>query len=66
MEPYGREYVELQHDERRLNAAGALYVRLTEYKPSDVVTPSPLLISTPGDKRSLPVEKRLEDASGFE
>ena len=64
--PYGLEEVELQHDERKLDTAGALYVSLTEYKATDPATPSPLPIGTPGDKRSLPVEGRFEDALKWE
>ena len=30
--PYGLEAMELQHDGRKLDAAGALYVSLMEYK----------------------------------
>ena len=60
--PYGLEKVELQHDGWKLDAAGALYVSLTEYKAMDGATPSPLSVDNPGDKRSLPVESRFKDA----
>ena len=60
--PYGLEEIELQHDRQMLNAAGALYVPLTEYKLADPAMPSPLLVDTPGDKRSLPVKVRFENA----
>ena len=60
--PYGLEEIELQHDRQRLNAAGALYVPLTEYKLPDPAMPSPLLVDTPEDKRSLPVKVRFENA----
>ena len=60
--PYGLEEIEVQHEEPRLDAAGALYVTLTEYDQSDPVMPSNLSIDTPGDKRNLPVENKLEDA----
>ena len=38
------------------------YVALTEYERTNHVTPSPLSIDLPGDKRNLPVENRLKDA----
>ena len=60
--PYGLEKVELQHERRKLNAAGTLYVSLTEYKVVDPATSSPLSVENPGDKRSLTVENRFEDA----
>ena len=53
---YGQEEVELQHEGRKLNAAGALYVSLTENKAVDPATRSPLSADTPGDKSSLSVE----------
>ena len=52
--PYGLEQVEMRQD-----AAGPLYVALTEYKKPDPATPSPLSVGTPGDKRSGPVEDRF-------
>ena len=58
--PYGLEEVQLQHDGQKLDAAGALYVSLTEYKAMDPETPSPLSVDTPGDRRSLPVESRFK------
>ena len=57
--PYGLEEVELQHEGRKLDAAGSLYVSLTKYKAVDPATPTTL---PPGDKRSLPVENRIKDA----
>ena len=54
--PYGTEEVESQHDGWKLDAAGALYVSLTEYEAVDPATPSPLSFDTPGDKRSHPAE----------
>ena len=57
--PYGLEQVELRQEGRELNAAGSLYVALTEYKKQDPMTPSPLSVGTPGDKRSGPVEDRF-------
>ena len=45
--PYGLEEIELQHEKPRLDAAGALYVPITEYRQSDPVTRSPLSIVTP-------------------
>ena len=47
---------------KKPDAAGPLYVALTEYKKLDPVTPSPLSVGTPGDKRSNPVENRFRDA----
>ena len=55
--PYGLEEVEMQHEGHRLTASGDLYVSPTEDKRP--VTPSLLSIDTPGDKRNLPVEKRM-------
>ena len=45
-----------------MDAAGILYVPLTEYKLADPTAPSPLSVGTLGDKRNLPVENRLTDA----
>ena len=53
--PYGLEQVEKRQEGRELDAAGWLYVALTEYKKQDPATPSPLSVGTPGDKRSGPV-----------
>ena len=58
--PYGLEQVEMRQDGRELDAAGQLYVTLTEYKKLDPATPSPLSVGTPGDKRSGPVEDRFK------
>ena len=49
--PYGQEEVEFQHEGRKLDAAGTLYVSLAEYKAGNPATPSPLSVGTPGDKR---------------
>ena len=57
--PYGLEQVALRQEGKELDAAGPLYVALTEYKKSDPTTPSPLSVGTPGDKRSNPVEDRF-------
>ena len=54
--------MELKHEGCSLDAAGAFYVPLREYKKPNTVTPSTLSIDTPGDKRNLPVESRFEDA----
>ena len=59
--PYGMEELELRQEGKKLDAAGPLYVALTEYKKLDLATPSPFLVGTPGDK-SHPVEKRFRDA----
>ena len=52
----------MKQEEKELNAAGPLYVTLTEYKKQDPVTPSPLSLGTPGDKRSGPMENGFRDA----
>ena len=57
--PYGLEQVEMRQEGKKLDAAGPLYVALTEYKKPDLTTPSPLSVGTPGDKRSGPVEDRF-------
>ena len=49
--PYGLEQVEMRQKGKELDAAGQLYVALTEYKRLDPATPSPLSVDTPGDKR---------------
>ena len=56
------EEVELKQEDKKLDAAGPLYVALTEYKKLDPATLSPLSVGTPGDKRSNPVENRFRDA----
>ena len=50
----------MRHEGRELNATGQLYVAPTEYKKPDPMTPSPLSVETPGDKRSGPVEDRFK------
>ena len=50
----------MKQGEKELNAAGPLYVALTEYKKQDPATPSPLSVGTPGDKRSVPWRRGLE------
>ena len=57
--PYGLQQVEMRQEGKELDAAGLLYVALTEYKKHDPATPSPLSLGTPGDKRSGPVEDRF-------
>ena len=57
--PYGLEQVEMRQEGRELDAAGSLYVALTEYKKQEPATPSPLSVGTPGDKRSGPAEDRF-------
>ena len=57
--PYGLEQVEMRQEGKELDAAGPLYVALTEYKKPGPTTPSPLSVGTPGDKRSGPVEDRF-------
>ena len=61
--PYGLEQVEMRQEVKELDAAGPLYVALTEYKKTDPVTPSPLSVGTPGDRRSGPVEDRFKRIS---
>ena len=60
--PYGLEELELRQEGKELDAAGPLYVALTELKKLDPSTPSPLSVGTPGDKRSQTVENRIRDA----
>ena len=60
--PYALEKVELQREGLKLDAGGTLYVSLTEYKAVDPAPPSLLSVGTPGDKRSLSVERRFKDA----
>ena len=60
--PYELDEVELQREGRKLDAAGTVYVSLTEYKAVYPVTRSSLSVGIPGDKRSLPVESRFKDA----
>ena len=60
--PYGLEELELRQERKRLDAAGPLYVSLTEFKTADPTTPSPLSVGIPGDRRNLPVENRFTDA----
>ena len=59
---YGLKEVELQQEGHRLDAAGALYVPLTDNKRPNPITPLPLSVDTPVYKRNLPVEKRFEDS----
>ena len=56
--PYGLEQVEMKQEGKELDAAGLLYVALTEYRKQDPAAPSPLSVVTPGDKRSGSVEDR--------
>ena len=57
--PYGLEQVQMRQEGNELDAAGPLYVALTEYKKTGPATPSPLSVDSPGDKRSGPVEDRF-------
>ena len=59
--PFGLERLEIKQEEKELEAAGPLYVALTEYKKENPTTPSPLSVGTPGDKRSGHVETRFRD-----
>ena len=60
--PYGLEELELRQEGKRLDAAGPLYVSLTEKKTANPTTPSPLPVGTPEDRRNLPMENRFTDA----
>ena len=60
--PYGLEQLEMKQEEKDLDAAGPLYVALSEYNKLDPATPSPLSVGNPGDRRSNPVEDRFKDA----
>ena len=60
--PYGLEELELRKEGKRLNAAGAQYISLTEYKTADPTTPSLLSVGTTGDRSNLPVENRFTAA----
>ena len=51
----------MKQEQKELDAAGSLYVALSEHK-KDPATPSPLSVSTPGDRRSNPVEDRFKEA----
>ena len=64
--PYGFEQLDMKQEENELDVTGPLYSALTEYKKLDLATPSPLLMGTPGDKRSNPVENRFRDALEIE
>ena len=57
--PYGLEQEEMRQEGKELDAAGPLYVALTEYKKTGPATPSPLSVDTPGDKKNGPVEDRF-------
>ena len=58
--PYGLEQVERNQEGKKLDAAGPLYVALTEHKGTNPTTPSPLSVDTTGDKRSGTVEDRFK------
>ena len=57
--PHGLEQVKKRQEGKELDAAGPLYVALTEHKGTNPRTPSPLSVDTPGDKRSGTVEDRF-------
>ena len=59
--PFELEQLEIKQEEKELEAAGPLYLALTDYKKQTPTTPSPLSVGTPGDKRSGPVETRFRD-----
>ena len=52
--PYGLEQLEMKQEEKELDAAGPLYVALTEYKKLDPATPSTLSV---GRKKELNQKK---------
>ena len=54
--PYGLGELEFRQNGKMPDAAGPLYVFLTEYETADPTT------GTPGDRRNLPVENRFTDA----
>ena len=58
--PYGLEQVERNREGKKLDAAGPLYVALTEHKGTNPTTPSPLSMDIPGDKKSGTVEDRFK------
>ena len=60
--PQGLEQLQMKQEEKELDAAGSLYVALSEYKKPDLATTSPLSVGIPGDKRGNPVEDRFKDA----
>ena len=57
--PHGLEQVKKRQEEKELEAAGPLYVALTEHKGANPPTPSPLSVDTPRDKKSGTVEDRF-------
>ena len=57
--PHGLEQVKKRQEGKELDAAGPLYVALTEHRGTNPTTPSPLSVDTPGDKRSGTVEDRF-------
>ena len=61
--PYGLEEIEFRVATwwSKAECGGTRNLHLMEYKTTDPATPSPLSIATTWDKRSLPVEFRLED-----
>ena len=59
--PFRLERLEIRQEEKELEAAGPLYVALTEFKKQNPTTPSPLSVGTPGDNRSGAVETRFRD-----
>ena len=64
--PYGLEQLEMKQEEKEKDAAGPLYVDLSENKKPDPATPSPLSVGTSGDRRSNPVEDRFKHALEIE
>ena len=57
--PHGLEQVKKRQEGKELDAAGPLYVALTEHKGTNPATPAPLSVDTPGEKRSGTVEDRF-------
>ena len=56
---HGLEQVKKRQEGKELDAAGPLYVALTEHKGTNPATPSPLSVDTPGEKKSGTVEDRF-------
>ena len=51
---YGLEQVEMRQEGEELEAAGSLYVALTEYKKLDPTTPSPPVSGHPWRQKKRP------------
>ena len=58
--PYGLELMERNRGGEKLDAAGPLYVALTEHEGTSSTTPSPRPVDAPGDKKSGTVADRFK------